>query len=266
LSATTLIPVYRWPLSGPEKWSLDSLLANSPTTAIRSFGPAGLATPGLGLPYRPFAVEDFRSRDSYSRLLLSPRFYEAFADSEWLLIFQTDAVWLGGDLLPFLEGPSDYVGAPWLRTHGLAASGFSRVGNGGLSLRRTESFRRVLRGHARPATFLDLLSGTCTPDTVSLPPLARISKALRLWHQSRRGVAAYTAGYTLNEDRFWADRARVFDPGFAVATVEEGLRFAFEEAPRLAFQQNGRRLPLGAHAWQTYDPDFWYENVPGLPH
>jgi hypothetical protein len=123
----------------------------------------------------------------------------------------------------------------------------------------------VLKGHTRPANLLQILRAEAAPDLASMPLLQRTFKALRLARAARSGVAAFTHSYTLNEDRFWSDRATIFDRSFKVASVEEGLCFAFEEAPRLAYEMNGRRLPFGVHAWQLYDPDFWYEMVPDLP-
>jgi len=60
-----------------------------------------------------------------------------------------------------------------------------------------------------------------------------------------------------NNDVFWSDRAVRFLPEFKVASFEEGLRFAFEAAPRTCFEMNGRKMPFGCHAWARYDRSFW---------
>jgi len=39
--------------------------------------------------------------------------------------------------------------------------------------------------------------------------------------------------------------------------VEEGLRFAFEGAPRMCFELNQQKLPFGCHAWAKFDRSFW---------
>lgn len=264
MSTLAVVPIYRWPLSSWEAGCLATLLQDPPGDVV-AVAPEGLRTPGLGLPVSTFSPAYFQSRDHYSRFMVSLDFYDRFADTEWLLIFQTDAVWLGGSLAALQGGTADYLGAPWLRTRGVPSSGFSRVGNGGLSLRRVRRFLEVLRGGTVAASFLDIFRCIAAPDLESLPVLDRFLKSLRLWRAARRGVEAFAAHYTLNEDHFWSDRATIFDRDFKVASVEEGLKFAFEEAPRLAFEMNGRQLPLGAHAWQLHDPDFWYEKVPGLP-
>ena len=54
---------------------------------------------------------------------------------------------------------------------------------------------------------------------------------------------------TKNEDHFSSDRATHYVPDFKVASVEVGLRFAFEVAPRFCYDMNHRQLPFGCHAW-----------------
>ena len=44
---------------------------------------------------------------------------------------------------------------------------------------------------------------------------------------------------------------------FKVASLEEGLRFAFEVSPKTCYEMNGGKLPFGCHAWAKYDPEFW---------
>jgi hypothetical protein len=63
--------------------------------------------------------------------------------------------------------------------------------------------------------------------------------------------------YSLNEDLFWSDRARLFQPKFKIAPLDMSLRFSFDAYPNVCFQQNGRRLPFGAHAWARWDREFW---------
>ncbi len=60
-----------------------------------------------------------------------------------------------------------------------------------------------------------------------------------------------------NEDYFWADEAVRYCPEFKVASLDVGLRFAFEVAPRRCFELNNGTLPFGCHAWPRYDRAFW---------
>jgi hypothetical protein len=90
----------------------------------------------------------FSGITAYNRLLLSKHFYETFKDYEYILIYQLDCLVFSDQLKQWCDGGWDYVGAPWLENHKEKAEPgdqFWAVGNGGLSLRRIESFLRVLR-------------------------------------------------------------------------------------------------------------------------
>ena len=101
----------------------------------------------------------FKSKQTYSDLLLRPWFYKEFSDADFMLILQLDALLVAPINFEPMEN-FDYAGAPWIPTIRLSwnpitrhlgpGSGFyeSRrlfVGNGGLSLRRVEAFFRVSR-------------------------------------------------------------------------------------------------------------------------
>jgi hypothetical protein len=60
-----------------------------------------------------------------------------------------------------------------------------------------------------------------------------------------------------NNDYFWSFEAKEYLPEFKVASVEDGMRFAFEAAPRECFERVGRKLPFGCHAWAKFDRSFW---------
>ncbi len=96
----------------------------------------------------------------YNKLLLSCDFYALFSAYEYMLIYQADCFVFNDDLERWLDGGYDYVGAPWYFALGFAAPlkrfagsilyslgiyhtnyfRWGKVGNGGLSLRKTQSF------------------------------------------------------------------------------------------------------------------------------
>ena len=107
----------------------------------------------------------FRSSQTYSRLLISPRFYAAFERYEFITICQTDAVLIDNPASAPMDN-LDYLGAPWnppLRslkigkrlyvTSSFGHDNESRliqrlgrdihVGNGGLSIRRIDPHKQV---------------------------------------------------------------------------------------------------------------------------
>ncbi|MEM8909693.1 MAG: DUF5672 family protein, partial [Bacteroidota bacterium] len=63
--------------------------------------------------------------------------------------------------------------------------------------------------------------------------------------------------FTKNEDFFWSIVMPKINPFFKIPNMQEALGFAFELAPRKAYEMNHHQLPFGCHAWEKYDPDFW---------
>ena len=95
-----------------------------------------------------FSKDYFASVESYNRLMLSEHFYSAFSQYEYILIYQLDALVLTNELNKFCELNYDYIGAPWnklIGTYIFKGNKYSvPVGNGGFSLRKVESCRRLV--------------------------------------------------------------------------------------------------------------------------
>lgn len=96
-----------------------------------------------------FPEKCFESRLDYSYLLSSKEFYSKFTSYENILIYQLDAWVFSDELSEWCDKGYDYVGAPWchLCKKGNCHENFvsdSFVGNGGLSLRRVDSFIKNL--------------------------------------------------------------------------------------------------------------------------
>ena len=112
-----------------------------------------------------FSDRYFESSQTYSRLLTDPQFYATFGEHEFITICQTDAVLIDNPGLVDMAG-LDYLGAPWdpplrflkIGKRIYVTSDFRqntesrlirvlgakvRVGNGGLSIRRTSAHIRV---------------------------------------------------------------------------------------------------------------------------
>lgn len=209
-----------------------------------------------GCEQRPFDRHFFGSAAAHRRLMLSPGFYEAFRDYDFILVYHPDALAFSDQLAYWCDAGYDYIGAPWLRSPDTPEEGFARVGNGGFSLRNVQSFLRVVKSRRYAddpdASWAKWFATRPLPVRVLNYP-RKLAKRLRPLNNARREMA----GVRYNEDFFWADRARWFYPAFRVAPVEVALRFAFEVAPRYCFEANGRTLPFGCHAWPKYDRAFW---------
>lgn len=149
-----VIPVYR-PMTVYERVSLRQCIRILGQYPIVLVAGASMDVSDF-LPYCSFQVErfgddDFFSTESYSRLLLSDRFYARFATYRYLLIYQLDAFVFSDRLLEFCRQGYDYIGAPIPRWAWQGKR--NRVGNGGFSLRRIDACRRVLRAYP-PNAFL----------------------------------------------------------------------------------------------------------------
>lgn len=260
-SVAIVVPTYRDVLLPDEEISLRHLRKYLSGYDCYWIAPPNVKIHARGERIKRFGQEHFQSQASYSRLLLSEEFYTAFLDYEFILIYQLDSLVFSDELGIWCRQGMDYIGAPLLKSAENPHEGFSRVGNGGLSLRRVKGFLRVIRSKrfTDPQTspgFLQILA-EMPADIRAMPLARRYLKMFRVWREIHIGVRQYMSIYTLNEDLFWSDRARLFDPAFRIAPIEMALRFAFENHPRYYFEQNNRQLPFGCHAWAKWDRVFW---------
>lgn len=221
-----------------------------------------------GFSVQRFNDSFFRNTFTYSKLLLTSEFYRTFADYEFILIYQLDALVFSDQLLKWCAKGWDYIGAPWLKCRDVDFVSEATVGNGGFSLRRIDSFLKVTE---LPGIDLELRRyddffrphGTTKERVEERRPglVQRIAWKLGLFQPPAKDIlgisAAAMRSYGLNEDFFWSLKASRYYPGFRIAPVAAALSFSFEVAPRLCYEMNGRQLPFGCHAWNRYDRKFW---------
>ncbi len=233
-SLVITVPVYKPRLNLLEQFSVDRLVATAVGRVIVFCAPQGLALDYYRSRYPALRAERFddgffASIAGYNALLLSAAFYQRFADFDYLLVSQTDALLLKDDLDDWMRRGHDYIGAPWPHgmslTLGAGAGGGGGaqkiqafVGNGGFSLRAVRNSIAILRDAA----------------------------ALHDFWRAR----------ALNEDCFFAF-AGVMTDQFSVPGAEVASRFALELEPARFYAANGDTLPTGCHAWWKYDLPFW---------
>ncbi len=187
-----------------------------------------------GFTMLPFDNSFFGSIHAHNRLLVSPSFYKAFREYKYILIYHLDALVLSDQLSEWCEHGLDYIAPPWIPYKGAPYEGVDcegHIGNGGFSLRKVISFRRILR-------------------KVRCPALTK-EYARRVLGRAKK------IEYRRNEDVFWGMLAPQIDSSFKVADMSTALQFAFECNPRLCFQKNNEQLPFGCHAFSRYDAAFW---------
>jgi hypothetical protein len=222
--------------------------------------PRSLKIESSGFGIKRFDEKFFGTVQAHTRLMFSPTFYRTFADYEYILIYHLDSLVFSDQLVQWCEMGFDYIGSPWIKSEGAPYLGpadlENQVGNGGFSLRKVESFLKVIyspRYSTDPMRYWEEISAS-TPGYRKYMRLPKFFlKHLKVFNSARREISKYP----FNEDMFWATRARHLYPEFKIAPLEVALRFAFECAPRACFEKNNHTLPFGCHAWPRYDREFW---------
>jgi hypothetical protein len=220
--------------------------------------PAGTTVERHGFKTIYFPKKFFGSMAANSNLMYRPRYYEAFRDYEYILIYHLDALVFSDDLMEWCDAGWDYIGAPWVPCSDAPWVREPAVGNGGFTLMKVESCLRVLYNryqHDPLAYWADLL--ICNRHRLN-PVFKFLETLTRLFPRARPlDWALRRESSEVANDLFWAFYAARFLPDFRVAPVKDGLRFAFEAAPRMCFELNRQQLPFGCHAWARYDRAFW---------
>jgi len=234
-----IVPIYKSVLSPKEEVSLKQcchILKEYPLVFIK---PESLDLGEIGKKFPEFQQESFpdscfNGRKGYNQLMLSPELYERFQDTEYILIYQTDAFIFRDDLKYWCSLSYDYIGAPWIQKERNPIALFfhrremkkkpykkeilGKVGNGGFSLRKVASFIEITRKEKQR------IAAYCTSGS------------------ERKGF--------LPEDVFWALEPQRLGYEFSVPDYKEALAFAFDKYPAYCFAQTGK-LPMACHAWSN---------------
>ena len=205
----------------------------------------------------------FGSAAAHGKLLASRSLYRDFLDYEYVFFHHLDALAFSDRLEEWCSKGLDYIGPPWIKCDDSPWVDRPRVGNGGFTLLRVESALKVLANRylAKPTQFwFDLFTFHAPPWLIRrlgkleerFPRSKVLGSLMREWRRMED-----PAPHNLNNDIFWSDMAVTYLPEFKVASLEEGLDFAFEVSPRTCLEMNGGRMPFGCHAWARYDREFW---------
>lgn len=213
-----------------------------------------------------FEARYFAGVDGYNQLMLSKSFFEKFTAYDYMLTYQLDAYVFKDELAYWCATGYSYVGAPWFEGFGAAHndSPLWKVGNGGFSLRNIAHSLQVLNTY----------SSIWTPPKVvkwyfrhgrlqGLKNSPKIIKTLLLGnntHSSFNDFHLLREKY--QEDYFWGIVCSEKFDWYKVPVAEQALRFSFEVLPRRLYKLNGNQLPMGCHAWDKYDTDFWRQFIP----
>jgi hypothetical protein len=238
-SVEVLVPVYRTELRAAEQFSVDRTVQILGRHGITFLAPVGLDTsyyanryPGSLFRFEP--AHYFQSAKTYSRLLVSEGFYAREPGSEFLLIVQPDVYIFRDELEKWLQMPFDYIGAPWpngidinvavgrFAKHGGKATR-AYVGNGGFSLRRRKKCLKLIQEH----------------------------------HE----IAQWFIQTGSNEDLFFSFIGTLTND-FIIPNQITAASFSWEVQPEHYYALLDGALPMGAHAYEKYSPEFWQSHIP----
>ena len=201
----------------------------------------------------------FLNVSTYNQMMMNKAFYQQFFNYEYMLIAQLDVLIFSNSLDYWMEKELDYVGAPWIIKdfHGIR---FNFAGNGGLSLRKIDTFVAVFESNQ----FFKKVENYAL-----LPLESRLKNISILAFIFKLKLTKYTTHlfrflYKGQEDYFWTYYAPFFLQEFKVANLEDSLAFAFERYPEFCFEQNNHCMPFGVHAWEKHNPKFWKKYKPSL--
>lgn len=176
-------------------------------------------------------------RRGYNPLMCARGLYETIEEGGYthVLVHQPDAITFSNRLEEFCELDVDYIGAVQVEPHPELPTHHDRGGNGGYSLRRVSAALSVLDGLAEWPT-----------------------------------IDSYYQHVLHTEDLFWSFVAPLAWDGFRPAQINDCIRFSWEVDPALCWLANGRALPMGAHAYMRWSPEFWanlggVRTLAGLP-
>jgi hypothetical protein len=232
---------------------------------LKNFDRYFIIPENLDIDFSEFKKKRFRSSffgsvNAHRKLLFSKSFYQAFAGYKYILIYHLDALVFSDQLIKWCENGFDYIGPPWIIHKDAPYSGNpafeGKVGNGGFSLRKVESFLSVINSGKLWKNPLRRALSELIHDK-SINKYSGLAKFFLYWHPKYNGVLNEMEKYIHNEDHFWANRATHYSPKFKVAPLENAIKFAFECVPRYCYHLNGKQLPFGCHAWNRYDREFW---------
>ena len=222
--------------------------------------PQGLCVDIQGFNIKYFNKRFFGSGMAHTKLMLSHEFYESFLDYKYILNYHMDALVFSDQMLEWCNADFDYIAPPWIphedapyKKDGYFAG---KVGNGGFSLRKIESFLKVLT--SRKYSIEPKSYGAHLPVAKSRFERLTLQGKRLLKHVKKiNNLQWELRNYQHPEDYFWANRAQHYYPEFNIAPVDVALRFAFECVPGYCFELTNQTLPFGCHAWQRYDREFW---------
>lgn len=186
-----------------------------------------------------FEPENFTSIDAYSHLCMKYEFYDAFSEYEYMLIYQLDCYLVKDAIGWWCDKGYDYVGAPILVPHsdwqnfsvdneGNITRFTPVVGNGGLSLRKINTFKFLTN------------------------PNEELRQRYKITDDKIKDVH-YEDVY------FCVELNNLYE--IEMPSWKDAMHFAIDMNPDIAYDKYEMKgLPIGIHAFEKNMP-FWRDKV-----
>lgn len=209
---------------------------------------------------KTFEAKCFEGVAAYNRLCFSPSLYRAFAEYNYILIYQLDAYVFEDNLDYWCNQGYDYLGGPWLCPWSNEVENLDHweVGNGGFSLRRVSAFLDILTKRAALRKPLKGYGRFCFENRYRM----KRKPYLRLWILFRaisgyHNTLSYYIRHQSQEDKAYAQCQ--YSGLLRIPTASKALEFSFDMRPQTCYKLTGNTLPMGCHMWYKYDNErFWY--------
>jgi hypothetical protein len=199
------------------------------------------------------------SIEKYNKLKLSWFFYDLFKEFNFLLTYELDAFVFEDKIDFWCQKNYDYIGAPWFLGYGLPKSNeIIGVGNSGFSLRKISSMRNAIH---------NIYIGKSNYSLLSIQRIKVIIKRCLFYVNIFRKENYTIQNYNhFNEDGFIALVIPQHIKNFNIAPINEAIKFSFEVKPVYLYELNNNNLPMGCHAWEKYDFEFWKPYIEKFGH
>lgn len=220
---------------------------------------------GISMRMEPFEKKFFERVETYNQLMLSRDFYQRFSTSEYILVYQLDGYVFSDQLADWCQKGYDFIGAPLFRFHGSHEAGnrLWKVGNGGVSLRKTATFLSLFDQTMPRGVYPFFVKNIRRKGFFSMT-MTTVAMGIKLLFRSHT-VDYFLNHYCdsrINEDMFWCDALSHTRLALTVPSLREAARFCFEKSPAYLYSLTGQTLPFCCHAFERYDYDsFWLNHI-----
>lgn len=191
------------------------------------------------------------SIENYNKLKLSSYFYKLFNDFDFLLTYELDAFIFKDEVVYWCEKNFDYIGAPWFLGFDQANTNeIIGVGNSGFSLRKISSMENAIQKiYFKEHVHFRISKKKRFLNTIRMP-----LDYFNMWRNKNNTIQI---ARHFNEDWFVSYVIPKHIGDFSIAPINDAIKFSFEVKPDYLFEINNQTLPMGCHAWNKYDFEFW---------